>query len=67
MSEEEPKDRLGFHIKFKIGKEEYEINDEGKDAFTNTIEEIGILVEQGKQKKADKDMEKRVLKKEMTK
>ena len=57
----EPKDGLGFHIKFKIGKDTYDINDEGKEAFTNTVNEIGLLVEQGKQKQADKDMEKRVL------
>ena len=64
MSEDEPKDGLGFHIKFKIGKEEYEINDEGKDVFDNTIEEIGLIITQGKQKKADKDMERRVLNEE---
>ena len=58
---EEPKDGLGFHIKFKLGKDTYDINDEGKEAFTNTVNEIGLLVEQGKQKQADKEMEKRVL------
>ena len=59
---EEPKDGLGFHFKFKIGKDVYEVNNEGKKEFEETINEIGLIVEQGRQKRLDKEMEKRVLK-----
>ena len=65
MTKKEPKDGLGFHIKFTIGKKTtYEVQNEGINEFNDTLEEIGLIVEQGKQKSLDRDMEKRVLKKE---
>jgi len=64
MSEEEPKDGLGFDIKFKIGNEEYHVTGEGMKNFTETIEEIEVVQEQAHQKAEDKRMLKRVVKEE---
>lgn len=60
MSDKEPKDGLGFNIKFKIGKEEYHVTGEGMKKFTDTIEEIELVQEQAHQKAEDKRMLNRV-------
>jgi hypothetical protein len=61
MSEKEPKDGLGFNIKFKIGKEEYHVTGEGMKKFTDTIDEIELVQQQAHQKAEDKRMLKRVV------
>jgi len=64
MSEEEPKDGIGFDIRFKIGKEEYHVTGEGKKRFTETVQEIQLVQEQARQKAEDKKMLKRVVEEE---
>jgi len=61
MGEKEPKDGLGFDIKFKIGKDKYHVAGEGKKEFLEVIEEIELVQQQAREKAEEKRMLKRVL------
>ena len=65
MSEREPKDGLGFDIKFKIGKDKYHVSGEGEREFLEVIEEIELVQQQAREKAEDKRMQRRVLKEEI--
>jgi len=64
MNQKEPRDGLGFDIKFKIGKDKYHVSGEGKREFQEVIEEIELVQQQSREKAKDKRMLRRVLKEE---
>jgi len=61
MNQKEPRDGLGFDIKFKIGKDKYHVSGEGKREFQEVIEEIEVVQHQAREKAEDKKMLKRIL------